>query len=150
MSILMPTRQSTILKTIRAYVQSVSTELEGLSQTSRQHFERFEAMLETQMSTELGEEERKMREDVLNWISNLDYYNNLYAALKHVFPEDNGGEWLFQSQGFKDWIQSDEQRVILLTGNCMNRLVFDMRLNVDPEQLVPVKPSFLRRRYPCS
>jgi hypothetical protein len=114
----MLTHESTVLKSIEAYVQCIGTELEGLSQTSRHHFERLEALLETRKSAEFDEEKRKMREDILNWISNLDYCSNLLAALKHVFPEDNGGEWLFQSQGFKDWIHAPGQRTILLTGNC--------------------------------
>lgn len=114
----MLTRESTVLKSIEVYVQCIDTELKSLSQTSRHHFEHLETLLETRKSAELDEEKRKTRVDVLNWISNLDYYSNLSAALKHVFPEDNGGEWLFQSQGFKDWIQAPGQRTILLTGNC--------------------------------
>jgi hypothetical protein len=115
-----PTRESTILKSIEVYVRCIDTELKGLAQVSRRHFERLEALLETRRSAELDEEKQKIKDDTLNWISNLDHSSNLSKALQHVFPEDRGGEWLLQSGDFKDWVQAPGQRTILLTGNCMD------------------------------
>lgn len=108
----------TLLKSIEAYVQTISQDLQELRFQSQIQSQHVKNELNTRKAAELDEQKSKTRAEVLTWISQTDHSSNLSAALRHVLPEDSTGDWFLKSDQYKAWSESEEHLGILLTGSC--------------------------------
>ena len=108
----------TLLKSIEAYVRTISQDLQELRFQNQNQIQHVRNELDTRKAAELDEQTSKTRAEILTWISQIDHSSNLSAALRHVLQEDSAGDWFIESDQYKAWLESEGHKGILLTGSC--------------------------------
>src|SRR5690349_6690570 len=95
----------TLIKSIETYVRNTAEDLRDLRHEQKLHYEDLRDDLQQMQADETEKVKYKFKEDLLAWVSRINYSSNFHAASMQSREDGGAGDWFIKGKEFEDWRQ---------------------------------------------